>query len=386
MAVKSLTLALSLLVVACAARAERPLFLAHYMPWFQSQMVSGSWGWHWTMGKMNPESGKGATHFKPLIGFYDSSDPDVVEYHALTMKLAGMDGVLIDWYGIHQVYDYPFNQRCTQLFIDQAAKIGLKVGIVYEDQTLKNLAAQKAIVAGQEMVAFAKTMDFLENSWFNRPYYLRWQGRPLFLVFGPQFVQDWGALFGLPSKPALLTLHYPRTGASGAFAWPLPDGGFEPAISKDRKLYQDAQKWPTFMAVAYPRFQGFYAEAGVHASWGRVEDRNGSTMKETLQAALESKAPFVQFATWNDWGEGTQIEPSAEYGFRDLEVVQTRRKKLDPSFSASTEDLKLPLELYRARKSGKLSKGILDRVAGALATAKFEVARKLLGESQLPKG
>jgi len=26
---------------------------------------------------------------------------------------------------------------------------------------------------------------------------------------------------------------------------------------------------------------------------------------------------MVQIATWNDWGEGTGIEPTAEFGYRD---------------------------------------------------------------------
>ena len=104
-------------------------------------------------------------------------------------------------------------------------------------------------------------------------------------------------------------------------------------------------------------------------------------MKETLKAALESKAPFVQFATWNDWGEGTQIEPSVEFGFRDLEVIQSHRRTLDPTFVVSASDLKLPFELYKARKRGKQSKAVLDRVARDLASGRFSQAKKSLAGS-----
>jgi len=41
-----------------------------------------------------------ASWYYPLIGPYDSSDPAVLEYHVLLMKLAGVDGVIVDWYGI----------------------------------------------------------------------------------------------------------------------------------------------------------------------------------------------------------------------------------------------------------------------------------------------
>ena len=56
------------------------------------------------MDTFDPEGGKDgratlASHYHPIIGPYDSGDPDVLEYHALLMKLAGIDGVVIDWYG-----------------------------------------------------------------------------------------------------------------------------------------------------------------------------------------------------------------------------------------------------------------------------------------------
>src|SRR5262245_642410 len=63
----------------------------HYMPWFQSKEVSGYWGSHWRMANKNPDivdaNGKRqiASHYYPLIGPYDSKDPDVIEYHLLLM-------------------------------------------------------------------------------------------------------------------------------------------------------------------------------------------------------------------------------------------------------------------------------------------------------------
>ena len=58
--------------------------LVHYMPWYASKPVSGKWGWHWTMNHFNPdkmdENGQRelATHDPPLIGPYDSGDPDAL--------------------------------------------------------------------------------------------------------------------------------------------------------------------------------------------------------------------------------------------------------------------------------------------------------------------
>ena len=93
----------------------------HYLPWFETPATSpdGKWGQHWTMANENPDvilpNGRRqiASWFYPMIGPYASSDRDVIDYHLLLMKYAGIDGVIIDWYGIHNVDDYPLNKRNT---------------------------------------------------------------------------------------------------------------------------------------------------------------------------------------------------------------------------------------------------------------------------------
>ena len=119
--------------------------MAHYMPWYASKPVSGYWGWHWTMNHFDPEildnSGRRdiASHYYPLIGAYDSSDPMALEYHISLMKLSGIDGIIIDWYGIEDFYDYAIINRNTSQIIDIASKAGLAFAICYEDQTIKHM-------------------------------------------------------------------------------------------------------------------------------------------------------------------------------------------------------------------------------------------------------
>src|SRR5204863_1841944 len=123
---------------------RRPLLLAHYLPWFTAKPASPNWGWHWTMNAFDPERqnhGKRgiASHYYPLIGPYDSGSPAVIEYHLLLMKLAGIDGVIADWYGRSNFRDYPLVHRNTTALFQQAAKLGLRIGVCYEDQTIPRL-------------------------------------------------------------------------------------------------------------------------------------------------------------------------------------------------------------------------------------------------------
>ncbi len=54
-----------------------------------------------------------------------------------------------------------------------------------------------------------------------------------------------------------------------------------------------------------------------------VQRRAGRTLGDTLALAEEWKSlDYIQIVTFNDWNEGTQIEPAVEYGNRELDTVK----------------------------------------------------------------
>ena len=370
-------LGLSLLTV----QPDRAI-MAHYMPWYVGKPLHKEWGWHWTMNHFDPDKGELASQYHPLIGLYDSQDPDVIEYQLLTMKIAGIDGVLIDWYGIDALWDYPEIHKASQLVFAATKKFGMKFGVVYEDQTLKHMIAQKVVQAEAAISVGIKTMKWLEKNWFGAPHYLKVNEKPALLVFGPQYYKPeaWATLLS-GINVSFFTLHHQRGNAIGGYDWPIPGGGTE-GCEKERLEFLDrAKQWPTFVAGAYPRFVDIYAKAGL-SSYPLVSDLDGETFRRTMASALEGKAPVVQIATWNDWGEGTQIEPSKEFGYRDLEATQMLRKKyLDPSFSRTGSDLRLPDKLYQLRKAGK-AKSQLDQVARMISLGDTKKAAMMLAEFQ----
>src|SRR5690606_16683401 len=137
----------------------------------------------------------------PLIGPYASSDTDVLEYHFLLMKYAGIDGILIDWYGTRGLYDYPLNKRNTEAIVAVLEKVGLEFAIVYEDQTLRDgldTDAQRVSQAGADL-------QYLEKEFFGKDNYIEIDGKPLLMTFGPQIIKTpagWNDVFGkINEKP-----------------------------------------------------------------------------------------------------------------------------------------------------------------------------------------
>jgi hypothetical protein len=389
--------------------------MVHYMPWFVAKPYSGSWGWHWTMNHFNPDvlNGNGqrqiASWYYPVIGPYDSLDPAVLEYEVLLMKLAGVDGVIVDWYGQDNYYDYGINNQRTLALFNYTRKAQLKFSLCYEDSTIQSeinggtmngitVTPANAIAHAQQTLLYAQSNFFTDSS------FLRLSNAPVFLNFGPQYFQnssDWSSIFSVlnaSNQPAFFTEDNRLAPVgTGAFDWPpmaLSGGGTNTLTPAALQGYlvnfdQKGASWPAYISSAFPRFHDIYSQANVGPSYGYLDDANGTTFGNTLCRALTNKSAIVQIVTWNDFGEGTIVEPTVAgtepttlYGYADLGMVQDlRRKFLDPNFPYHTNDLSLAYRFYNLRKqygnnaalSAELNRIFTNIISGAVATANLQL-------------
>ena len=304
----------------------------HYMPWFETKESSADkkWGYHWTMGNKNPDNigtnnrREIASYYYPLIGPYHSGDKNVIENHLLLMKYSGIDGVLIDWYGTYDVYDYRMVKENTEQLIAMLEKVGLEYAIVYEDRVTKSAVdAGKAI----SVTSAAKTdLAYLQNNYFDDKNYIKVNGKPLLLNFGPIVLQtpaEWTNVFNtLTTKPTFVTLWDQSVeageNASGEYAWVYKNNTYLTNFYTNTK-----PKLSVAIGSAYPGFKDFYAEGGGGAAIGwTIEHNNGATLDETLNMAKNANLNYLQLITWNDFGEGTMFEPTVEFGYAYIEKVK----------------------------------------------------------------
>ncbi len=359
----------------CPVDAPKKL-MVHYMPWYVSRSFSGKWGWHWTMDRYNPDEVKQdgkceiASHYYPLIGPYDSGDPDALECQVLLMKFAGIDGIIIDWYGIEDFYDYAIINRNTQRIINYAKKAGLEFAICYEDQTIKRMI-EAGYMRHEEAVDHGQSvMQWLQNHCFDSKTYLKVDARPALFVFGPQYFNSsqWEQVFSvLPKRPFFYTLNHRQGGADGAFGWP-PMNGAVTAPDQWRGYLEDFyvknSDADSCVGTVFPQFHDIYAEAGVGKSHGFLDAREGRTFTDTLDLALRSNCRVIQIVTWNDYGEGTMIEPTEEFGYGYLEIIQHYgRQRSGPSFPYITADLRLPVELYQLKKKHQSNQSVMKELS-----------------------
>jgi hypothetical protein len=392
-----------------ATAAEPKQLIVHYMPWYQAKYHSGYWGFHWTMNHYNPDTIDGtgrrdvASHYYPLIGAYDSSDPVALEYHVLLMKLAGIDGVNVDWYGTNNFWDYAVNNTATAKLSSYIQKAGLKFSLCYEDATVLHMVNNNHITAGNAIPNTQQTMLYAQPNYFSFSNCFRLNGAPVLLNFGPQYFtasSSWSNIFSVlnaTNQPAFFTLdNRLAPAAQGAFAWPpmWMSGGGTLSMTQLRTYLSNMEAngsgWPAFVGGAFPRFHDIYQQAGIGSSYGYLDDNNGETFKETLERSITNASAFVQLITWNDFGEGTIIEPTREYGYRDLGIVQDyRRQFIDTNFPYHTNDLTLAMRVYNLRRqytNFPTAYTNLDRVFTNIVAGNLTAADTLLQtiESGLP--
>jgi hypothetical protein len=336
------------------------------MPWYQTPAVSGYWGWHWTMDHFDPstknENGQPeiASHYMPLTGPYDSCDDSLLEYQVLLMKLSGIDGVIVDWYGMEDFRDYAVLNESTGKLFEHVKKAGMLFAICYEDQSIKHMVNDNHITREEAHAHGQAVMRYMQEHWFGDSAYLKAADQPVLLTFGPQYFmssKDWERLFSeLEPRPALVTLDKHMVyGALSSFPWPPMSGislNQEVIDAYLTQFYRKAQRWDYVVGGAFPGFHDIYQEAGIRSSYGYLDAQQGEMFRFTLQMALDQNADAIQLITWNDYGEGTIIEPTEEFGYQYLEIVQDARRGMDDSgFVFTSEDLRLPLQLFSLRKA-----------------------------------
>lgn len=354
---------------------------AHLMPWFETPKTNGgSWGIHWRMNTQNPDivdaNGKRqiASHFYPLIGPYASGDTTVIEYQLLLMKLSGIDGVFIDWPGVQNKFDYPLMVKNTEKIVSMLDRVGLQFAIVYEDQNLNNTGTSDKIGAAQN------DMRYLQEHFFAMASYEKLEGKPLLLVFGPQALTteaQWTSVFSvLPVHPSFLPLWFESNeagiNARGEFAWIS-----ENHLSTLNNFYGNNYGGIKFGA-AYPGFQSFYAQGGWSGPTWTIAHNGTATFNQTLDLALSQPAiPYIQIPTWNDYGEGTMIEPTNEFGYGFLTSLQ---QKLGVS-SLGQSDLEAVAKLFELRKAKAAVANVqkqLDQVFYYIVSLQLTKAKEIL--------
>ncbi len=284
--------------------------LAFYYGWYANLEVSGRWA-HWPEG----------TAHEPQLGRYDSHDPKVIEKHFSQAKSAGITGLIVSWWRPGD-----FQDQGMPLLLAAAEQAGLKITIYYEAAKPRRSPTPQA--TADDLV------DILTR-YGNHPAWLRAGNTPVVFVYTRALNElqlgGWTSVLSQVKRRYAGGLCLVGDQISAA-ASKVFDGihSYNPTNEIANMNVDQIRSWaratyPKWVATAGPGISCVtvipgYDDTKLNRRGPRpTTDRHGGeTYRVLWQEAIAARPDWILITSWNEWHEGSEIEPSMENGDREL--------------------------------------------------------------------
>ena len=347
---------------------------AHYYPWYGQPCHAILGGGEWSSGYTN----------KPRLGTYDVRDPRVIVQHVDWAGQAGLDFLMFNWTGREtwddiSVRDYFLRHPCARdirfCFNYDSYQALNKLNITQSYDLKENY--RQGLAKGEKLAA---DFGYLADTYFQHPNYLRVNGRPVVMIYivrefthaapylerlresvlkrglnvfliadvvhweSRQLVKrvNWKRVFGNPRRAMNTALTIGRrlwnsSGVEGAAPWSYFDaitaynlyatpmlGTFLP--DADRLFRKFAGQAGSSGLGFVPSVIPGYDDRALSGQYRPPLDRAGGEFYRAFwrMAArhLDPALPMMLVTSFNEWHEGTEIEPSDEYGDMYLRLTK----------------------------------------------------------------
>lgn len=273
------------------ASGEAPV-LAKYYAWFDGNT--------WGSGQLTDQP----------AALYSSADRGAIERQVAQAQSAGIDGFTLDWWGPGNPTD-----SNLQALLSVAKAKGFKVTV--------DVDLNSPFLNSSGDVTHA--LSYLKR-YFGDPAWFKYNRRPVVSFYGIRKydVGTWASIRGAAGDEGALWI-----GEGDIFtylqifdgmhpysvAW-SPDPSSQLASYASRTRAYGDKLW---VATVMPG----YNDTRLGRPDGFSVDRQGGAYYQRMwQGAIATRPAFISITSWNEWLEGSQIEPSKSYG--DLFLRLTR--------------------------------------------------------------
>ncbi len=309
------------LATALAAGVPREV-LAFYYGWYGNPQTSKRWvHWH-SVDEAGRRIG-GSTNY-PVLGPYDSHDAEVVERHFAWAKKAGISGFIVSWWARNDFHD-----RGLPLLLKTAEKHGLKITVYFETVHPRTSPSPEGAVSD---------VLYLLERYGGHPAWLKVGGKPVLFVYGRALgqikLEGWQEVIQQVNRrhPGGAVFIGDRITEAAARIF---DGihTYNPTGKTAGKSAEEIRAWardtfPEWVRTAGDRIACITIIPGYDdTKLDRPAPRpvtarhGGETYRVMWEEAIEANPDWVLITSWNEWHEGSEIEPSVENGERELKTT-----------------------------------------------------------------
>jgi glycosyl hydrolase family 99 len=229
--------------------------------------------------------------FDPSNELYDSNNPSIIKKQIGWMRQAGIQFVISSWWGQNSYTDHAFSNIIKNVMSSEDNPFpSLKWVLLYEQEGYNNTTISRII----------SDLYYIKTEYASSQYYLKIDGKPVIFVFNADH-NGYDQLQALAKwKNAGI-----RTGFHVVMKVdPLKKGADPSSINGwyqyDPTKTYDQQLW--YSASVSPGYWKFHKSP--------VLARNITAFERSVQRLAKANVYFKLIETWNEWPEGTGVEPA----------------------------------------------------------------------------
>jgi hypothetical protein len=283
-----------------------PFNATFYYPWYQTPSVDGAWG-HWqdevTPGYFHhapsnwnshylPDPNPGA--FDPNTELYSSADVNTVYWQLSQMKAAHQTVAIASWWG--QNDSFGTDQNFRRIVTDYMNRPDnpypdMRWAVYYEKEGY-----------GDPSVAeIDNDLNYIKTNYASQPGYLWVNGKPVVFVYN--------SFDGEPGYPDNDVTRWEQARADTGFyvnmkIQPVSEGGVNPSVMDGWHEYGPDSRSGTYGGLYDYISPGFWKEQ----ENSRLA-RDPPSFTSAVQSMAAANVPWKFTETWNEWIEGTSVEP-----------------------------------------------------------------------------
>ena len=300
---------------------------AYYYAWYGNPKVDGYYD-HWTHPRQLANGTEGPKRVAPddagiadwpAVGLYSSKDPAVVDNHFREMHDAAIDVAIVSWWGPGSGAD-----ALLPLIFDKAALHDVKVTVVMEPNW-------------NSVDEFVSRIHYLIDTYGKKPAFYRNKtsgNRPLFYTYDPLWrhreqeprpsQQQWRDVFTIGGARTLRGTPYDSIVIAqvenqddiGVAARDGLDGITTYLANFDFSSFPGLARVAANYDMAFvPSVGPGYDDSRIRP-WNNpgIRQRNNGTYYKTMVSVATREHPrIIAVTSFNEWHEGTQIEPAVDH-------------------------------------------------------------------------
>lgn len=315
----------SLLIFTLSA-ADKPSdrVIAFYYGWYANPQTDNSWH-NWNSPVFTQDNSAPPKHFPggddiganyfPEAGAYSVNDPATLDRQMRELRTARVGVISASWWGEGHI-----TGRNLPLLLDAAAKHDLKVCIHIEPYGGRNPSNTR------------NAIKYILDTFGSHPAFFRSaeaSNSPLFFVYDSYLspAHEWATILSPQGSETIRGSKYDSAVIGlwvkendGKFMTNAHFDGFYTYFGSDGFTYgSNTKNWPRLASFARQHKLLFIPSVGPGYIDTRIRPWNNSTTRSRQQgryyddmfkAAIDTLPPLLSITSYNEWHEGTQIEPA----------------------------------------------------------------------------